>query len=134
MFTGFLKDGNVILSDDGYPIVESDKPEVPSYCKLIPNYHMADNKIIQTWIIVPELNRTGALEYYVINEIMKLDDDQALRYIIIFPEWSSDNIKYKQGDRIRYEMIMYRCISDHISQPDYNPKDKNEYWEKVVKA
>lgn len=27
MFTGFLKDDVVVLSDDGYPIVESAKPD-----------------------------------------------------------------------------------------------------------
>ena len=37
MFTGFLKDGVVVLSDDGYPIVESAKPEVPPYCKATPD-------------------------------------------------------------------------------------------------
>lgn len=29
---------------------------------------------------------------------------------------------------------MYRCLADHASQPDRNPKDKPDYWQKVVKA
>lgn len=37
MLTGIItQDNMVILSDDGYPIIESEKPSVPEYCKAEP--------------------------------------------------------------------------------------------------
>lgn len=134
MFTGFLKDGVVVLSDDGYPIVESAKPEVPPYCKATPSYRMVGGRIIQSWAITPELGRSEAFEHYLTSQILSLDDDRALRYVVLFPVWDSNGKEYKTGDRCTYEMTMYRCLVDHASQPDYNPKDKPDCWQKVVKA
>ena len=134
MFTGFLKDGVVVLSDDGYPIVESAKPEVPPYCKATPSYRMVGGRIIQSWAITPELGRSEAFEHYLTSQILSLDDDRALRYVVLFPVWGSNGKEYKTGDRCTYEMTMYRCLVDHASQPDCNPKDKPDYWQKVVKA
>lgn len=134
MITGFLKDGQVILSEDGYPVIESEKPEAPPYCKAVPSYRLVNDQIIQSWMIVPEITRKEVFEKYLVDQITQLSDDCALQYVILFPEWSSNSIGYKHGDRIRYEMVMYRCLVDHTSQPDYNPKDKTEYWEKVVKS
>lgn len=134
MFTGFLKDGVVVLSDDGYPIVESEKPEIPAYCKATPSYVMSDGQIIQSWTITPELGRNEAFEHYLTSQILSLDDDKALRYVVLFPVWDSNGKEYKQGDRITYEMTMYRCLVDHTSRPDCNPKEKTDYWQKVVEA
>ena len=50
MLTGIItQDNKVILSDDGYPIIESDKPSVPEYCKAVSRYTETNGKIIQSW-------------------------------------------------------------------------------------
>lgn len=50
MLTGIITHDNmVVLSDDGYPIIESDKPSVPEYCKAVSRYTETNGKIIQSW-------------------------------------------------------------------------------------
>ena len=126
MLTGIItQDNTVILSDDGYPIIESDKPSVPEYCKAVSRYTENNGKIIQSWEVTPQLSKEEAID--------KLDDNTALQYSVLYPEWSSDSIEYKVDDRVTYESVLYKCLISHTSRPDYNPIDSPNIWNKIEK-
>lgn len=79
MLTGITTQENtVVLSDDGYPIVESDKPSVPEYCKAISRYTETDGKIIQSWEVTSQLSKAEAIDKFIASQVSKLDDNTAL--------------------------------------------------------
>lgn len=134
MLTGIITQENtVVLSDDGCPIVESEKPSVPEYCKAISRYTETDGKIIQSWEVTSQLSKAEAIDKFIASQVSKLDDNTALQYSVLYPEWSSDSVEYKVNDRVTYESVLYKCIISHTSRPDYNPIDSPNIWTKIEK-
>lgn len=134
MLTGIITQENtVVLSDDGYPIVESEKPSVPEYCKAVSRYTETDDKIIQSWKVTSQLSKAEAIDKFIASQISKLDDNTALQYSVLYPEWSSDSVEYKVNDRVTYESVLYKCLISHTSRPDYNPIDSPNIWTKIEK-
>lgn len=60
-----------------------------------------------------------------------LDDEDALKGVELFPSWKA-NTTYNIGDRVRYEGVLYRCLSMHMSQTDWIPSDAVSLWAKVL--
>lgn len=60
-----------------------------------------------------------------------LTDNQALEVPEIYPFWSA-GVAYKLNDRVRYLNILYRCITAHTSQSDWDPVDAPSLWAKVL--
>lgn len=134
MLTGIITQENtVVLSDDGYPIVESEKPSVPEYCKAVSRYTENDGKIIQSWEVTSQLSKAEAIDKFIASQVSKLDDNTALQYSVLYPEWSSDSVEYKVNDRVTYESVLYKCLILHTSRPDYNPIDSPNIWTKIEK-
>lgn len=134
MLTGIItQDNTVILSDDGYPIIESEKPSVPEYCKAVSRYTRTDGKIIQSWEVISRLSKAEAIDKFIASQVSKLDDNTALQYSVLYPEWSSDSVEYKVNDRVTYESVLYKCLISHTSRPDYNPIDSPNIWTKIEK-
>ena len=70
MLTGIItQDNTVILSDDGYPIIESEKPSVPEYCKAVSRYTETDGKIIQSWEVTPQLSKEEAIDKFIASQV-----------------------------------------------------------------
>lgn len=53
-----------------------------------------------------------------------LDDEEALDNVDVFPKWKV-GVEYKEEDvnkaRVRYNEVLYKVISPHISQEDWTP-------------
>lgn len=47
-------------------------------------------------------------------------DEEALENILAFPKWEVGR-EYVQGDRIRYEDVLYKVLQNHTSQADWTP-------------
>lgn len=47
-------------------------------------------------------------------------DEEALDNILAFPKWEVGR-EYVQGDRIRYEDVLYKVLQNHTSQADWAP-------------
>lgn len=47
-------------------------------------------------------------------------DEEALDNILAFPKWEVGK-EYVQGDRIRYEDVLYKVLQNHTSQADWTP-------------
>lgn len=59
-----------------------------------------------------------------------LDDTEALRGIELFSKWS-DSANYEVGDRVRYEDILYKCLTAHDAQSSWTPSDSPSLWVRV---
>lgn len=60
-----------------------------------------------------------------------LDDEKALEVPELFPQWSADNT-YNQGDRVRYNGVLYKCLQGHEAQTTWNPLDAPSLFARIL--
>ena len=60
-----------------------------------------------------------------------LTDEQALSVPLVFPIFKYPN-HYKVGDKIRYEGVLYKVLTDHDTQEDWNPLNAPSLYVKVL--
>ena len=60
----------------------------------------------------------GTIEALTVN----LDNDTALENLELFPSWNPDGHSYEIGDRLRYNGTLYKVITAHTSQSDWDPE------------
>lgn len=61
-----------------------------------------------------------------------LDDENALKYTELFPTWSGNSVSYQVGARVRYNDILYKVLSAHISQPLWTPEEAVSLFAEVL--
>jgi chitodextrinase len=71
------------------------------------------------------------LRPFIEKAALSLDDEDALEAVQLFPRWD-DSAKYKAGDKVRLQNVLYRCLQDHIAQPTWSPLDAPSLWAKVL--
>lgn len=71
------------------------------------------------------------LRPFIEKAALSLDDEDALEAIQLFPRWN-DSAKYKMGDKVRLQNVLYRCLQDHIAQPTWSPIAAPSLWAKVL--
>src|SRR5574344_1634948 len=52
-----------------------------------------------------------------------LDDEQAIEVKDIYPLWNGNGISYGVGCKVLYDETLYKCLSAHPPQDDWNPDD-----------
>lgn len=60
-----------------------------------------------------------------------LTDSEALTGIELFPKWS-ESASYEQGDRVRYNDVLYKCLQSHTAQATWTPADAPSLWAEVL--
>ena len=60
--------------------------------------------------------------------ISYLSDEQAMTVKGLYQEYDPDGKSYKTGDRAVQDNILYRCLQDHVSQPDWAPGLAPSLW------
>lgn len=60
-----------------------------------------------------------------------LDDEKALEVPELFPQWSVNNT-YNQGDRVRYNGVLYKCLQEHEAQTTWNPLDAPSLFARIL--
>lgn len=60
-----------------------------------------------------------------------LTDEQALHAVAIYPLWRPDG-EYQKDDRVRYNNVLYKCLTAHTAQPSWTPTDAPSLWAKVL--
>lgn len=71
-----------------------------------------------------------AEEYKTI--IKGVSDDVALLIPEVYPVWSADSVKYKKDDRVTYNGVLYKVLTDHTSQASWTPTDAPSLFVKVL--
>ena len=60
-----------------------------------------------------------------------LTDEQAVNAVAIYPQWKADG-SHKKDDRVRYNNVLYKCLTAHTAQPSWTPTDAPSLWAKVL--
>lgn len=60
-----------------------------------------------------------------------LPDETALETVNLYPVWRSGTV-YAVGYRVRYNGILYRCITAHTSQDTWTPDASPSLWARVL--
>lgn len=60
-----------------------------------------------------------------------IPDESALETVTLFPVWRS-GVAYAVDFRVRYNDILYRCITAHESQETWTPDVSPSLWTKVI--
>ena len=58
-------------------------------------------------------------------------DDEALETVELFPMWKT-GCEYSSNDRVRYDGVLYRCLTAHTAQETWAPTDAPSLWAKVL--
>lgn len=62
---------------------------------------------------------------------VSLPDETALEAVELFPAWSAE-AAYQTDDRVRYEGVLYRCLTGHEAQVAWTPTDAASLWARVL--
>ena len=55
-----------------------------------------------------------------------MTDDNALEAVELFPAWELK--AYAEGDRVRYNSTLYKCVQAHTAQADWTPDATPALW------
>lgn len=62
-----------------------------------------------------------------------IDDATALEAPNLFQLWSGNSVQYKKDIRVRFtDGNLYRCLTEHTSQPTWDPVSAPSLWAKVL--
>lgn len=61
-----------------------------------------------------------------------LTDEQALTAPLLYRAWSGEGESCAAGDRRLYGGVLYKCLTAHVSQPDWTPTDAPSLWARVL--
>lgn len=64
--------------------------------------------------------------------IKGVSDDIALLIPEVYPVWSADSVEYKKDDRVTYNGVLYKVLTDHTSQTSWTPMDAPSLFVKVL--
>lgn len=57
----------------------------------------------------------------VVTMRMGATDEVAITAVDVYPEWDGAGVDYTAGDRVLYNEILYKVLTDHTSQEDWAP-------------
>lgn len=58
-------------------------------------------------------------------------DQEALKMLILYPEWNPNGVIYSKKKRIVYNGSLYSVLKKHESQPKFNPETATSLFAKV---
>lgn len=64
--------------------------------------------------------------------INNIPDNVAVYIPEVYPVWSADSVVYKKDDRVTYNGILYKVLTDHTSQASWTPTDAPSLFAKVL--
>lgn len=59
------------------------------------------------------------------------EDEQALKASALYPKWKVST-DYQKGERVLYDDILYKVLTDHTSQADWTPDAVPSLFAKVL--
>lgn len=58
-------------------------------------------------------------------------DEDAVETVELFPVWKADG-EYAANDRVRYDGVLYKCLTAHTSNETWTPIASPSLWAKVL--
>lgn len=59
-------------------------------------------------------------------------DEQALKVPTLYENWNGEGLSYCAGKRLRFNDVLYKVLSDHVSQPDWTPEAAPSLYAKLL--
>lgn len=59
-------------------------------------------------------------------------DEVALKAVVLYESWNGDSAEYKEGNRVRYDGVLYKVLQNHASQADWTPDVTSSLYAKVL--
>ena len=78
------------------------------------------------------IERARELRRQIEIDAAVMTDETALQFTELFPTWSGEGKQYNDGDRVRYQGILYKVLQAHTSQVTWNPIDAPSLFAKVL--
>lgn len=72
-------------------------------------------------------NKVNALIGAIVKMRQIASDEQALEIKSIYPAWKV-GVEYKKGDRVLYNEVLYKILTEHTSQEDWTPNVAASLW------
>lgn len=78
------------------------------------------------------MKRSHALKLreMILKAVLSLSDEDAFDVPELFPRWKAD-VQYAVGDRVCYELKLYKCVQAHTSQTNWTPDATQALWTEV---
>lgn len=77
------------------------------------------------------VKRAQELRKIIESMSAKLSDEEGLKCVELFPAWRS-GVHYTLGQKIRYNNVLYKVLSDHDSQSTWTPETAPSLFAKVL--
>ncbi|MGI6116319.1 carbohydrate-binding protein [Luoshenia tenuis] len=61
----------------------------------------------------------------------ELPDEQAAGMPSLFEKWDASGVAYKGGDRVQYNDLLYKCLTEHMSQESWAPEAAPSLWVRI---
>ena len=77
------------------------------------------------------ITRARILRSYIEGMADLLTDHTAIDVPELFPKWSGEGVEYEVGKRVRYDDLLYKCLTAHTSQSTWTPDVSYSLWVRV---
>lgn len=62
---------------------------------------------------------------------LSVDDSTALRWKVLYPEWSPDSVLYYKDVKVQFDDKLFKCRQEHTSQANYSPDRTASLWTEI---
>lgn len=76
-------------------------------------------------------NITSAKNAYI-EKLNAIEDSVAVYMPEVFPVWDHNSVSYTKGQRIFYNDVLYKVLTDHTSQESWTPETAPSLFVKVI--
>lgn len=77
------------------------------------------------------IEKARSLRAVIENLSVNLEDSEAASSVELFPKWGIGKL-YVAGDRVQYNGVLYKALSDHEPQETWSPDLAPSLWAKVL--
>ena len=124
----------IVGEGEGLPVVEADAPEaVQDGWRAVSRWASDGRAIRQSWSVEPaEGTAADAAVALARMQAAALPDEDAVKVVALYPEWTPSAPQYAKGERVRWGGLLYRCLSGHGPQADWEPGKAPSLWARVL--
>lgn len=122
----FLHNNGTLLIEPGHTVLE-DFSDLRSIIDDMTVYNVTVYKVFNDEEAIKTLAgyRASAGEAKELRKALEsaaanIPDEDAANDVWMFPKWKT-NVYYAVGDRVQYNLDLYKCIQAHTSQADWTP-------------
>lgn len=66
------------------------------------------------------------------EKLNAIEDSVAMYMPEVFPVWSSASVEYTKGQRVLYNNVLYKVLTNHTSQESWTPENAPSLFVKVI--